>query len=269
MTTDHVEPRAMRAARQLHHCWTTGSRIDQLDAACRPESLHDAYAVQAALASLRSEPVVGWKLAATATAGQRHIHVTHPLAGRLFASRVRSDGATIPLADNRMRMAEAEFVLMIGRDLPPRPEPYADAELADAVSAIHPGLEIPDSRFSDFTKAGAASLVADTACASWFVLGHPTGGNIDLFSLAEQPSALLINGKRVTTGFARDALGGPLNALSWLINTLGELGLTLCKGQFVTTGVTGLPTPIAPGDHVMVDLGSLGTVRATMNTDAG
>lgn len=268
MTTDHFQQRAMHAARQIQHCWTTGSRIDHLDIGCRPDSLRDAYEVQAALASLRNEPVAGWKLAATAAAGQRHINVTHPLAGRLFASRVLTDGATIPLADNRMRMAEAEFVLMIGRDLPPRPELYADAELADAVSAIHPGLEIPDSRFSDFAKAGAASLVADTACASWFVLGASTGETISLSSLAERPSALLINGECVTTGFARDALGGPLNALSWLVTTLGELGLTLCKGQFVTTGVTGLPSPIAPGDRVTVDLGRLGTVSATMDRES-
>ncbi len=44
----------------------------------------------------------------------------------------------------------------------------------DTVASLHPAIEVPDSRFADFTRAGAAQLVADNACAHQFVLGPPT-----------------------------------------------------------------------------------------------
>jgi 2-keto-4-pentenoate hydratase len=40
-----------------------------------------------------------------------------------------------------------------------------------AVASLHPAIEVPDSRYDDFTRVGAAQLIADTACACWFVPG--------------------------------------------------------------------------------------------------
>ena len=46
-----------------------------------------------------------------------------------------------------------------------------------AVAALHLGIEIPNSRYLDFTAVGAPQLIADNACADQFVLGpevtHP------------------------------------------------------------------------------------------------
>ena len=47
------------------------------------------------------------------------------------------------------------------------------AEVLDAVDTLHPAIEIPDSRFADYVKAGEAQLIADNACAHLFVLGAP------------------------------------------------------------------------------------------------
>jgi len=57
-------------------------------------------------------------------------------------------------------------------------------------------------------------------------------------------------------------LGDPLLALTWLANELSGLGLTLKKGEVVTTGTCVPPIPIAPGDTVVADFGALGTVSA-------
>ena len=58
--------------------------------------------------------------------------------------------------------------------LPPRAAPYTIEEVLAAVETLHPAIEVPDSRYEDFAKVGAAQLIADNACAHYFVLG--TGG---------------------------------------------------------------------------------------------
>ncbi|MGC1443487.1 MAG: fumarylacetoacetate hydrolase family protein [Burkholderiaceae bacterium] len=252
-----------RAAQVISDCWQDGTVIDSLGADS-PTTPADGYAVQALLAQLRNETVVGWKIAATAEAGRQHINVDRPLAGRLYESIVFGNGARVALGANRMGVAEAEIVLMLGRDLPPQDSPYDEEQVAGAIASVHPGLELPDSRFSDFTRVGAACLIADNACARQFVIGDAAAGPVDLASLADHRTALFINGQQATSGQGSDALGGPLTALAWIANTLSELGLTLRAGQFVTTGVTGLPSPVLCGDTVRADLGSLGSVTATL-----
>ncbi len=253
-----------QAARLLLDLEQAGTVIDALPASMRPITARHGYGIQARLATHRGEPVVGWKIAATAAAGRRHINVDHPLAGRLFAPVVFDTDAQIRLGANRMRVAEAEIVLKLGRDLAPRPVAFTEADVADAVESIHPGLELPDSRFADFTRVGAASLIADNACASQFVLGPGTPIGAPLADLAGLATTLLVNDEPISRGEGSDALGGPLKALTWLANTLRELDIALLRGQFVTTGVTGQPSTVAPGNRVCVDLGRYGRVQAKL-----
>ncbi len=86
-----MEDAAARAAAQLLlSSWQAGTRISALPRPCRPTSRIDGYSVQSALQSLTGDSLVGWKIAATSPAGQAHIGVDGPLAGRLLGRRVRS-----------------------------------------------------------------------------------------------------------------------------------------------------------------------------------
>lgn len=251
-----------QAAQQILNNWQRHDVLACLDDTCRPANIEQGYAVQQALAKLRNEPVVGWKIAATSAAGQAHINVAQPLAGRLYQSIVHRDGERVSFAHNRMQVAEAEIVLTLGAELPVRKQPYTQSEVASAVSTVSAGLELPDSRFSDFTAVGEASLAADHACASRFVLGEvshtPPINETLLASLARHPTRLLVNDEVVTSGVGSDALGGPLAALTWLANQLGTIGTGLLAGQFVTTGVTGKPSPVSSGSTITADLGEWG-----------
>ena len=253
-----------RAAEVIRHCWSAGDAVDYVKGDLWPDTPEQGYAIQALIESLRREPVIGWKIAATAIAGRAHINVDRPLAGRLFPSICHQDGAAIAFGRNRMAVAEAEFVFTLGIDLPSRAAPYTDAEVAESIKSLHPGLELPDSRFRDFTLPGTAGLIADNACAANFVLGESTGAEFDPADLDEHQSSLIINGEEVTSGHGRDTLDGPLNAMVWMANTLSELGVGMKAGQFVTTGVTGMPSAIKAGDVICADLGRYGKVTAKM-----
>ena len=251
------------AAILLDH-WRAGTRIAAIPEALRPATRAEGYAVAAELAVLTGDRVAGWKLAATSVAGQRHINVDGPLAGRIFASKLLPPGAAVSLDGNAMRVAEAEFAFRFGQDLPPRAAPYTEDECAAAVSALHLSIEIPDSRFVDFTKVGAAQLIADTACASWLVLGPEVRAEWRGLDLAAHKAAGFRNGQQVVEGTGKAVLGGPLIALHWFVNEAAHFCGGVTAGQFVTTGTCIVPIAISPGDTVMADYGALGTISARM-----
>src|ERR1700734_3952187 len=162
------------ASRTLSNHWRAGTKIRDLDASHRPRNRAEGHAIQAALEHSSAAKLYGWKIAATSTAGQKHINVDGPMAGRILAETVIPDGGTASMAGNEMRVAEPEFAFRMASDLPPRPSPYPVQQVLDAVASLHPAIEIPDSRFSDFVSAGAAQIIADNACAHLFVLGAPS-----------------------------------------------------------------------------------------------
>lgn len=242
--------------------WQAGTVIDALPGHLRPRNRIHGYAIQAHLAARSDRPTIGWKIAATSKAGQTHIGVDGPLAGRLLAERTFGSGATLTLAHNRMLVAEPEFAFRAGRPLPPRPEPYTVSEVVGAMDALLPAIEVPDSRFADFVAAGGAQLIADNACAHEFVLGEPAPASWRSIDLANHVVRCSLGTRLSRDGIGANVLGDPRVALTWLVNELSGLGLTLEQGQIVTTGACATPLPIEPGDHMRADFGMIGSVEA-------
>jgi 2-keto-4-pentenoate hydratase len=249
------------ASDMLWDCWQQGQRLSALPETIRPATRADGYAIQALLEQRASTPLFGWKIAATSRAGQSHIGVDGPLAGRLLRERARETGAHLPLAGNQMRVAEPEFAFRLARDLPPRAQPYTAQEVLAAVDTLHPAIEVPDSRYDDFAKVGAAQLIADNACAHQFVLGPATHADWRSADLAEHAVTGNVSGKLHRDGKGANVLGDPRVALAWLANELSQLGITLGAGQVVTTGTCLVPLPVGPGDYVIADFGELGAVE--------
>ncbi len=245
------------AAALIRAHWRSGAPL-ALPERLRPAGRAEGYAIQA---RIDPTPSYGWKIAATSLAGQRHIGVSGPLAGRILPDRVHAETETLPFAPNRMRVAEAEFAFRMARDLPPRAAPYAVAEVLGAVATLHPAIEIPDSRFADFATAGEAALIADLACGHLFVLGAAATADWRAIDLAAHPVTARVSGGPPQPGIGRNVLGDPRISLAWLANELSGLGLTLAAGQVVTTGTCVTPLPIAPHDTVAADFGPLGRIE--------
>lgn len=256
MTPDAVND----AAALLWRHWSASTRLDALPASSRPADRREGYAVQAELARRSGQPTVGWKIAATSAAGQAHIGVDGPLAGRLLRDRVLAPGAIVPLAGNAMRVAEVEFAFRMARPLPPREAPYTVGETMDAVASLHPSVEVPDSRYVDFVRVGAAQLIADDACACWLVLGEATRDDWRGRDLAAHPVRASIGGRVVAEGSGAAALGDPRVALAWIANELSRHGPGLAAGDVVTTGTCVVPVAVAPGDAFVADYGPIGTL---------
>ncbi len=249
-----------KSATLLWETWKQSGLIDALPENLRPADRSQGYAIQAEVARLSGQSHFGWKIAATSTDGQKHIGVDGPLAGRLLSNRVMASGSKLALGRNLMQVAEAEFAFRMAKPLAPRKTAYEMKEVLAAVDALHTAIEIPDSRYSDFAKVGTAQLIADNACACWFILGDETSANWRERDLSRHAVTAWRNGELAAKGTGANVLGDPRIALTWIANELSAQGIGLNAGEIVTTGTCVLPQAIAPGDTIRADYGDFGTV---------
>src|SRR5690349_24207678 len=106
------------AADLLWDSWVSGRKLVELPRALQPATRVEGYAIQALLEERSATPLFGWKIAATSAAGQAHIGVDGPLAGRLLAERVHPSGSSMSIAGNAMRVVEPEFAFRMRAELP-------------------------------------------------------------------------------------------------------------------------------------------------------
>ena len=88
------------ACELLYRHWATGTQLDALPDALRPQTRAEGYAIQACIEEFSRQPLYGWKIAATSVNGQRHIGVDGPLAGRILAERVIENGGAFQLGSH-------------------------------------------------------------------------------------------------------------------------------------------------------------------------
>ncbi|GAB3700367.1 2-keto-4-pentenoate hydratase [Mariniluteicoccus flavus] len=239
----------------------TGETIDALPDDVRPTTRAEAYAVQAHWAEVTAG-VPGWKIAATSVAGQQHVNVDGPLAGRVLAERVFEPGR-VSLAGNVMRLAELEFAFRLDHDFLPRAEAYAEADVLDGAGELLLSWELPSSRFTDPAAAGEVQLIADNACGHSLVLAPAAAQDWKSLDLAAVRVTGSSSNGTVLEGAGDRVLGSPLTALTWLVNELSTHGIPLHAGQFVTTGVCTQPMLVAPGETIVGDYGRFGTLELT------
>jgi 2-keto-4-pentenoate hydratase len=259
------EPQAARAASILISHWKAETRISGLPGDCAPQTRAEAYAIQGHWQAQSAQALAGWKIAATSVAGQKHIGVDGPLAGRYISERLVPSGGHIPFGRNHMKVAEIEFAFRLATDMLPRATPYSEDEVFAAVGSLHPAIEIPDSRYEKFEIVGAPQLIADNACAHWLCLGEAMPDKWRSLDLAAFSPMGRVGKAPPVAGRGANVLGSPRIAMTWLINELSQAGITARAGEVVTTGTCVVPMAIAAGDHVWGDFGNLGQVEVTMD----
>ncbi len=254
------------AARALRDAYAGGA-IAPLRDALAPTDVEGAYVVQALNTRFweaSGRRIVGRKVGLTAKAVQAQLGVNQPDFGVLFADMAVMDGATVNPACLIQPKAEAEVALVLGADLIGPDITRADVEAA--VSEVVAAIEIVDSRIADW-KISFADTVADNGSSAMFVLGavkKPLAG-LDLWTCG---MALELNDEVVSLGAGVACLGHPLNAATWLAQTLAARGEPLRKGDVVLTGALGPMVAIKPGDEVRATIGGLGTVSFKLGVAA-
>lgn len=207
-------------------------------------------------------PSGGWKIGAASVEVQRAEGLPGPAPGQLHRDTIFASPARLPASlFINYRCSECEFAFRMGEDLAPREKPFSEDEVAGAVEALLPALEIGDTVFDDWYGAsgyqgssmdngGAAALVHGSPVADWRHLDLPNA-RIDLW----------FNGSFVKSGYGRAAMGHPLTSLTWMANWLRERGRTLRAGEIVSTGTCTGHFFAAPGDRLAIDFGEIGRLE--------
>ena len=257
---------AMRGGALLWEAWRDGEQIHALPAGCRPGTIEEAYAVQDGLAAHAGLAVSGYKIGATNARVQARFGVDAPFSGRLFSEFVGESPLHVPPGRVNFHTVEPEFDFVMGRALAPRAAPYSREEVRDAVASVHPAIEVPDSRYTDWLSMTAEDLIADNAIAGLLCLG-PAARDGHARDLAAQPVIVHVNGALASEGAGRNVLGDPWNVLVWLANHLSARDATLEAGHIVTTGSATDIVRCRPGDTVTADFGPLGRVEVRFGSE--
>lgn len=226
-----------------------------------PETLQEALAIQDAVVRQFNEPIAGWKIGCTSVAAQAALGTDGPFFGPLIGSRFFASGAVVETAATSLRVLEPEIALRLGQDLVPRKTPYTVDDVMAAVETVHPSLEFVDRRLPGGFADGVLWHITDCGLSDALVLGPGTPG-LAGDQLPDIAVEARVNSEPVSSGFGRNALGGPQLALQWIANTFSELGRTLHAGQVVTTGLVTDIFTLQPGDQVEVEYEHLGKVSA-------
>ncbi len=237
-------------------------RLDAFPPSCRPATFEDGHAIQEAFVRAWSAPVAGYKIGCTSLEAQRMLGAPGPFPGRVFAPVLLKSPARVAAKAFHRLGIEPEFAFTMARDLPARPAQYVREEVADAVAAVHGAIELVDSRWTDWIKAGIASVVADNGANGGLVLG-PAVTDWRRFDLAKARATLRFDDRIIAEGTGAAVLGHPLDALTWLANHLSARGYGLKAGDAVTTGTVASINFAEPGMHVSADFGALGTVAVS------
>lgn len=235
-----------------------GEPIEMLTADYPEMELEDGYTVQRASMDrrkARGESVMGMKMGLTSQAKMDQMDVHNPIYGHLTDAMEVGDGETIDHARFCHPRVEPELAFVLSEDLSGDVGPR---EAMSTVGAVHPALEVIDSRYRDF-EFTLVDVVADNASSSAFVLGSmpPSPEALDLANLG---MVMSINGGVEETGSSAAILEHPARSLAALSTMLDERGEGLEAGQVVLAGAATGAVFIEPGDHVSLEVDSLGKV---------
>lgn len=220
-------PGVAKAARILAERRRSGVQADRLPEDCRPADLDSALAIQSEVTRDLDASVGGWKC-------------LQPPPDRLVVAPIhredihREAPVSVWAPEGHARI-EPELAFVLGRDFPPRPEPYTREEVDEAIAHTHLVLELIHSRYSDPAAAEFPEMLADGLLNQGLFVGPEVDPE-----MAQEASELTITlstrsaAPQIHQG--RHPNTHPRAPLYWLVNFLREQGQGVKAGEFVITG---------------------------------
>jgi 2-oxopent-4-enoate/cis-2-oxohex-4-enoate hydratase len=245
---------------ELYLAWTQRRTVPPLLEREPAITLDDAYRIQQRYVARRiaaGETIVGKKIGVTSKPVQDFLGVYQPDFGQLTSGMIYQDGDTIDLGILIQPKAEAELAFVLKKDLV---GPGVTAmDVIRATDYVVPCFEIVDSRITDW-KIKIQDTVADNASCGVYVLGKAKGDPRKL-DITLAGMVLEKNGELFSTGVGAAVQGSPANAVAWLANTLGEVGIPFKAGEVILSGSQSALVPVKDGDELVCTVGGLGSCR--------
>ena len=221
-------------------------------------TIEDAYQIQLRMIQRRldaGETIVGKKIGVTSKVVMDMLKVNQPDFGQMTSGMVFNEGDAIRADSMIAPKAEAEVAFVLKSDL--MGPGVTAADVLRATDFVVPCFEIVDSRIKDW-KIKIQDTVADNASCGVLTLGGVRRSPRQL-DLALAGMVLEKNGEIVSTSAGAAVQGSPVNAVAWLANTLGRLGIGLKAGEVILSGSQSPLVPVKAGDSLSCGVGGLGS----------
>lgn len=219
----------MNVAEKLVENHRARRRFEPFAAAYGITTVAEAYAAQREFVALRTgnSPVVGYKVGLTSQAMQAQCGLDAPVSGIITERNVLQSPATLALKDFVRLGAEIEIAVRLKRDVVP------GDDVAAAVEAVAPAMEIVDNRNCDYAMLDGLSFIADNGWHEAIVLGE---WQTTWPELADVRTVLSDGNAEIASGLGSAALGHPFASVAWLADNLAKHGHRLRAGEIVMTG---------------------------------
>jgi 2-oxopent-4-enoate/cis-2-oxohex-4-enoate hydratase len=242
---------------QLHQAWENASQIPPITDSLPKITVEEAYQIQLKLMAKRiaeGEAVVGKKIGITAKVVMKMLGVDQPDFGHLMSGMEFQESQSLPFNKFCQPKGEGEIAFLLKKDLT-GPGITRD-QIIEATECVMPAFEIVDSRIQDW-NIKIQDTIADNASAGAFVIGS-SRTSLKGLDLATCGMVLKKNGEIIGTGNGAATLDHPLNAVGWLANTLGSLGMSLKAGEIILSGSLSVMFPIQSGDSLEMEIEGVG-----------
>ncbi|MBI1245453.1 MAG: 2-keto-4-pentenoate hydratase [Alphaproteobacteria bacterium] len=226
-----------------------------------PGAFWESFAIHAAAARLPGHEVTGWKVGNINAEQQAKSGIPAVTCAPLLAPWTKASPARYEHAKFLTPKIECEIAFALGRDLPARKTPYSREEVADAVAAVHPAIEIVDIRLAGGYASAPVEALADCMASGGFVPG-PACRDWRKLDLGKVEMVLKADATEVARAAGAVILGNPFEALVLLANNPPPW-TTLSAGQIVTTGSCTVPFAFDKPGTFVADYGALGAVTVT------
>lgn len=221
-------------------------------------TIEDAYAIQAETIAAKiaaGARIRGHKIGLTSKAMQSASGVSEPDYGVLLDDMFYAEGAAIPSAKFIVPRIEVELAFVLGKPL--KGPGVTLFDVLDATDYVVPALELIDGRSKYPRKI--TDNIADNAAAAGVVYGGRAVRPMDV-DLRWIGALIYKNGAIEESGVSAAVLGHPALGIAWLANKVGPFGVTLQPGHFLLAGSFTRPVPVAKGDSIHVEFGTLGSI---------
>lgn len=229
--SDDAISRALVSAR------TSASPLSEFPGAA-PDTMAQAYAIQAASIARWPDSVAGWKVGMLSPQDQVR-YSAERLVGPIFRSQVHAVPAgssiVMPIYVGGFAALEAEFIFKLGKTVPPDNRQWSDEELGGLVAALHVGAEIASSPMAEINNLGPTVVAADFGNNAGLLLG-PEIPNWQAGSPEDWHARVIVDGDTVGDASAANIPGGPIAALRFAISVAAMRGIELPAGTLVSTG---------------------------------
>lgn len=245
--------------RQLVAAKQKSEPVDSLEASFGSLTIPEAYAVQDRIIADRlkdGERIIGWKVGATSQAIMEQLGINEPVYGCMTSSSVHN-AATPVAASAFCRLAvEGEIAFVMGKKL--RGPGITAADVLTATAGVMGAFELVDCRIKGWQPT-VAEAVADNSLHAGLIMGAtllPAAG----LDLQTEGVILKKNGRLLASACGIEALGNPLNVVTWLANKLADVDHEIREGEIVLTGSLTEYFFVTPGDSVEVCFSHLGAI---------